>query len=233
MKPGRSGQGITVFPVASTVRRARSTAAASHPGGAISSTSRIAGAGLKKCRPRTRPGCANPSAMAATDSDEVFVASTASARRTVSSVANRPRFASSRSAIASITNPESARPLTDPRTCTRSSAASRSAPVSLPAATRASSAPARREAAVARTASVASVASTENPACANTCAMPRPIVPKPTTPITGRSAMPSHLPQVTAQCATGAKLQARNFKLEMIWRRWHPFASSRIGRIET
>ena len=62
-----------------------SSAASSTTSGSVTtvrtiSTKLCTGAGLKKCTPTTRPGCEVAAAISVTDSDEVFVASTASGR---------------------------------------------------------------------------------------------------------------------------------------------------------
>src|SRR3954466_7773765 len=66
------------------------------------STSGITGGGLKKCRPTTRSEVLHAPAIAVTDSDDVLVASTASAATTDSSEWNRRRFAAKSSTMASI-----------------------------------------------------------------------------------------------------------------------------------
>jgi len=52
---------------------------------AITSTSRITGAGLKKCMPTTRPGSVAADAIDVTGSEDVFVASTHSGATTADS----------------------------------------------------------------------------------------------------------------------------------------------------
>ena len=51
----------------------------------ITSTSRISGGGLKKCKPATRSGLAQPAAIFVTEREDVLVASTASGARRFSS----------------------------------------------------------------------------------------------------------------------------------------------------
>ena len=68
----------------------------------------MSGAGLKKCMPTTRSGVEVAEAISVTESAEVFVASTASARQTRSSSAKSSCFGASSSTIASITTSQSA-----------------------------------------------------------------------------------------------------------------------------
>ena len=74
----------------------------------ITSTSRISGGGLKKCRPQTRSGLAQPAAISVTDSEDVLVASTASGAMRFSISRNSSRLASRFSTMASITTPADA-----------------------------------------------------------------------------------------------------------------------------
>ena len=76
----------------------------------ISSTSGISATGLKKCMPSSRSGCSSPSAIAVTESAEVFVASTHSAGTTSSSSRKTCRLTSSSSKIASIAKSQSSKP---------------------------------------------------------------------------------------------------------------------------
>ena len=80
MKPGPSAASITCLPIASPGGRAAATASGAGASPATTSSSRIFCGGLKKCMPTTRSGAGTPAASAVTLSDEVFVASTQSAR---------------------------------------------------------------------------------------------------------------------------------------------------------
>ena len=100
--------------------------------------------------------------------------------------------------------------------------AARPAPsaVSLPAATRASKRRVPvRAIALSRARGAGHRSPAPVPACAKTCAMPRPIVPSPTTPITGVAAHPAtgllHVMPRSLRAAA-PKFQVRNFKLEIV-----------------
>jgi len=71
------------------------------------STNRIAGAGLKKCMPAKLCGRAKAAAMAASESDDVLVAMTASMATIFSTRVNNSRLTCKSSATASITNAQS------------------------------------------------------------------------------------------------------------------------------
>ncbi|MNN46087.1 hypothetical protein D3C81_1604520 [compost metagenome] len=98
------------------------------------STIFISGTGLKKWKPATRSGFLQPLAMRVTDSDEVLVASTASAATRPSSSRNSACLASRFSTMASISRSQ---PASSCRLCAGSifaSAASSTAGLSLPLA---------------------------------------------------------------------------------------------------
>src|SRR5205807_1342950 len=101
--PGESFTRIGSFPSARANATARSTAAAAARGCRTISTSFIAWTGLKKCSPTTRPGSRTAPAMAATESDEVLVASSASAGAVRSSSTNNRCLTPRSSTTASIT----------------------------------------------------------------------------------------------------------------------------------
>ena len=179
MNPGVAAERTTVFP-----HPAASSAAASATSGAVASpemtsTSLMAGTGLKKCSPTSRPGCASPAAIAVGVNEEELDASMQSGPTTPSSSANSAFFAPRSSTIASATTPHSLSPAIS--TAVRSSAAgsASSRPFSTCALTRS------RIFAIARSAApgTASARRTRRPATAATCAIPAPIVPAPTTPI--------------------------------------------------
>ena len=75
---------------------------------ATTSSSSISGTGLKKCMPTTRSGRAAAAASAVTGSEDVFVASTASASQISDRRANSSRFSSRSSGAASITSSQRA-----------------------------------------------------------------------------------------------------------------------------
>src|SRR4051794_4122815 len=168
-KPGPSAASMTCLPIARPSSRARWSAASSEPSPAPPATSRITGAGLKKCMPTTRSGPRTPAAISVTDSDEVFVASAQSAATASATRESRSRLSSSDSGAASITTSASAR-------AARSGAAASGA-----------SSPSRRRARSSPRSSAAgsgSWTSVRAPAAAASCAMPAPIVPAPRTPTT-------------------------------------------------
>ena len=74
---------------------------------AMTSTSAITGAGLKKCMPTTRPGSAAALAIAVIGIEEVLEASTAPGAMALSA-ANSSRLSSRRSGAASMISPASA-----------------------------------------------------------------------------------------------------------------------------
>ena len=108
-KPIASRARIGVRPIAApaSVAAARAGSALASP--ATISTSFIAGGGLKKCMPTIRSGRSASAAIAVTESEEVFVASTVSGPQTASRRANSSRFSSSSSGAASITRSHPAR----------------------------------------------------------------------------------------------------------------------------
>ncbi len=104
MNPGVADAWTTCLPqsCASVVTAAATAGSVARP--LTTSTSRITGAGLKKCRPTRRPGWLSPAAIAVGDSEEVFVASTQSGATTFSRSANRACLTARSSATASITH---------------------------------------------------------------------------------------------------------------------------------
>ena len=110
-KPAQSLTTIAVLPQ----RRARlatsATASSDERGPATTSTSGMRLTGLKKCMPTKRSGCASDSAMAATESDEVLLASTQSSRTWRSTSASTLRFTPRSSTTASTTTSAAAKPV--------------------------------------------------------------------------------------------------------------------------
>ena len=92
MKPGAFGASTEVLPQAFDSACIAATSAGSVSTPAMTSTSFMRVAGLKKCQPITRCGRARPCAIAVIEIDEVLVASTASAPSTPSSSRNSARF---------------------------------------------------------------------------------------------------------------------------------------------
>ena len=170
------------MPIASPSARAVATVASlvSMPG--ITSTSRISGAGLKKCIPTTFAGSDAALAMNVTGIDEVFVAITASEPQIAERSWKSSRFSSSRSGAASITKSQPSSPSSAAAVCRRVAAASASSLLQRPR-----SAPFARFARVfsipaASASATGSCTRVSTPASAPSCAIPAPIVPAPTTP---------------------------------------------------
>src|SRR5689334_21277137 len=101
MNPGVSDATTGCFFQRRAVSNVRWTTARSLASHGTTSTSGMTGAGLKKCIPTTRPGVAQEEAIAATESDEVFVARIALAETTASSALNNDCLTSIRSTTAS------------------------------------------------------------------------------------------------------------------------------------
>ena len=163
MKPGVEVQVTGSLPHARTRAVADSTTSGSVAAPRTTSTSRIRGAGLKKCRPTSRPGSRSRFATAVTDSDEVFVASTASSATTFSSAANRSRLTSRSSATASTTRPHGASASVLVTASSRSRTASAASASSRSLATSRSSRPPIASRAAAAAPSAASSSSTRWP----------------------------------------------------------------------
>ncbi|CAM5237741.1 hypothetical protein SCALM49S_00923 [Streptomyces californicus] len=150
------------------------------------STSFIAGAGLKKCRPSTRSGRCDSAASRVTDRALVPVARIAVGETTASSSRNTCCLISYVSGTTSMTRSASAAALRESDVRNRASAAVRSCSVIRPRLT-ARAVDASREATAPRAAvSLMSMPMTSRPARARTSAMPAPMVPRPTTAMVER-----------------------------------------------
>ncbi len=183
MKPARSPHSTGCL---RTFAHSSSTVAVTS--GAVStvettSTSRIAGAGLKKCMPTTSCGRRVAEAQATTGSEEVVVASTAPGFTIASSAVNSSRFTPRSSATASTTRSTSASSPYCPTGVTRPRAASRCSSVSRPFATERSSDFASCALARSAFSRLRAASSTGYPALANTSTMPVAMVPEPQTPM--------------------------------------------------
>src|SRR4051812_24735645 len=106
MNPGVSLTTTGVLPHFVISDLAASGIAGEVPAHGTTSTSGRMGAGLKKCRPITRSGCLQALAIAVTDKDDVFVASTAVGPTTCSMFWNNRRLSERLSTIASMTSPQ-------------------------------------------------------------------------------------------------------------------------------
>ena len=123
-----------------------------------------------------------PAAMAVTESDEVLVASTQSARTIFSKSANKLRFTSKRSTMASMMKSQSAKSCWDWAATRRLFCVAACSAVSLPLATSLSHCSEIAATALLIASGCVSKSLTIEPACAAICAMPRPIAPVPTKP---------------------------------------------------
>ena len=149
----------------------------------MTSSSRISGGGLKKCMPTTRVGSAAAGAIEVIGIDDVFEASTA--RGAISeSVPNSSRLISSDSGAASMTSSQSARSSSAAAPSSRSRAAAASSALQRPRSAPRSRCCGMRSSARSTAAASASKSSVRAPDSAPSCAMPDPIVPAPTTPMT-------------------------------------------------
>ncbi len=126
--PAVSGTGTTVLPIASHQAVARSEIPSFEPSSTQSSTRSIRGTGLKGWSPNTRSPCPEASPIAATPSEEVVVARSASGRASPSAASNSP-LAETSSTIASTTRSHPSRSARSVVTVTFAA----SAPSSLPA----------------------------------------------------------------------------------------------------
>ncbi len=170
---------MTCLPIASAVARAMASASSEESIPAMSSTSAMTGAGLKKCRPTTRPGSAAAGAIAVIGIDDVLEASTARGA-TRDSSANSSRLSSSDSGAASTISSQGASSATVPTPSRRSADAASARPFT---AQRLSPSRARSRPRC-RASSSGSSSRTRAPEAAASCAIPEPIVPAPTTPTT-------------------------------------------------
>ena len=178
MNPGVAEAWTTCLPQSCASRVTAAATAGSVARPLTTSTSRITGAGLKKCRPTRRPGWLSPAAMAVGDSEEVLVASTQCGVTTFSRSANRACLTARSSATASITHAAGASSPRSPATISWRPDGSRSRrPLATSRATRSRTAATARPAAPSAT----SYTMTGWPATAATCAIPAPMVPAPTT----------------------------------------------------
>src|SRR5947209_4729736 len=181
MKPGVERQATGTLPHA----RAVSTMACATSGAVAcpdtTSTSGSKVAGLKKCMPTTRSGRPSRPPSAVTDSDDVLVATMASAGSCASMCFSTATFASRSSTITSITRPTAERSVTPSIGRMRWRMASRAAASSRPRSTRLSRPLRIMDRPRASAASLASRSHTTWPAAAATSAMPLPMVPAPMT----------------------------------------------------
>ncbi len=180
-KPGRSPTATGSLPRSSARSVTAATAAGAVSTEETTSTSRIAGAGLKKCRPSTRSGCADSAASRVTESALVPVARIVSGRTTASSSRNTCCLISYDSGTTSITRSASPAAWRSVKVRKRARTSPRRSSVSRPRATERAVAASRAATARVAAASLMSMPTTSRPAWARTSAMPVPMVPRPTT----------------------------------------------------
>ncbi len=125
---------MTRRPIAAPVARAIASVRSSVSTPAMTSTSFITGAGLKKCMPTTRSGQATGAAIAVIGIDEVFEASTHVSATTPASSANSACLSSGSSGAASMTSSHGASSVMSSTASTRSHAARTSSALSFPRA---------------------------------------------------------------------------------------------------
>ena len=179
-KPGMSRTTTGSLPSRAASATAASVVSGAVAGPTTTSSSAIAHTGLKKCNPTKPAGRSSPAASSAIGMLDVLLPS--STGRRLSASRRTARLRSSRSGTAStITSAPSATSASPARSVTRARLAVAASSVSLPRRTpRSQSSPSRRRASAPRAGST-STSSTAYPAPAATYAMPRPMVPAPTT----------------------------------------------------
>src|SRR5437870_5436616 len=180
-----------VLPTARTHSTAVLTAASSVRIVRTTSTSFMSGTGLKKWRPSTCPGRRVAAAIAVTLHDEVLEARIARGGQTRSSLANVSFLSGWFSVIASTTRSQSWRSSSRVVPPMRPSASSFAFASILPRATSASSVVLRLPRPRWSKSSLASTTVVAKPAWAETCAMPDPMSPQPSTPTAAEVPRPS------------------------------------------
>ena len=182
------------FPIARTKSNAARIVASLVVIVRTTSTSRIAGTGLKKCSPMKRSPRVVAVACSTIDSDEVFEAKMVCGAASVSSAAQSARLASSCSTTAStmMSHDESA-----PRSVVKvrvSSVRSRASGEIFPFSMSRESDRSMALRARAHSASSSSRRMVRCPCCAATWAMPAPMSPPPTTPTVPEWVIPQYAP---------------------------------------
>src|SRR6478735_6753498 len=187
MNPALSPHTTGFFPSRST-----SAVTSSRTDGSVTTVRTIStrfctGAGLKKCTPTTRPGCALAVEISVTDSEEVLVARMADGATIASSSRKIPFLTSSDSTTASTTKSASARSFISVVSVIRPRISACSASVILPRLTARAVECSRCWRPRATASSLISTPLTDRPLRAKTSAMPAPMVPRPTTPMVRNS----------------------------------------------
>ncbi len=182
MKPARSPQSTACFLIRPQTSRTVAWTSSAVSTVRTTSTSFMAGAGLKKCMPITSCGREVARAQATTGRDEVVVARIAPGLQTLSSAANSCRLTSRSSATASTARSTSAKSSYVPVGVMRSRVCAAASAVSRPLSTeRARDLPIRAFAAWAFS-SLRAARTTSYPPLAKTSAIPEAMVPEPATP---------------------------------------------------
>ncbi len=187
MKPALSPQTTGFLPSRSTSDFTSSSTVGSVTTVRMISTRFWTGAGLKKCTPMTRPGCALAVEISVTDSEDVLVARTAEGETIVSSSRKMSFLTPRDSTTASTTKSASARSFISVVSVIRPSSSACSASVILPRFTARPVECSRCWRPRVRPSSFSSTPTTENPLRAKTSAMPAPMVPRPITPMVPKS----------------------------------------------
>ena len=186
--PGPSAASITRLPMARPAARTTSSARSSDRAPAMTSTSSMSGAGLKKCMPTTRPGLGTAAASAVTCSEEVFVASTQSGPTIPASVVNSSCLSRSDSGAASTTSSQGAKSSSVLAASRRPAAACASSFDQRPRAAPFSRSRGIFSSAASRASPTGSCSSVRAPDRQASWAIPAPIVPAPTTPMVAGAA---------------------------------------------
>ena len=183
MKPALSPQTTGFLPTLRTSALTSSRTCGSVTTVRTISTRSWTGAGLKKCTPTMRPGCALAVEISVTLRLEVLVARIASGATTPSSSRKIAFLTSTDSTTASTTKSASCRSLSAVLKLIRPSSSACSASVSFSRRTARAVEFSRCWRPRATPSSFSSTPITENPLRANTSAIPAPMVPSPTTPM--------------------------------------------------
>src|SRR5512138_678794 len=186
-KPARSFATMGRLPSGSAKPRVAATTSGAHWIVSTTSTSRMTGTGLKKCRPTTRSGRRVAAASSTIGMDEVLLARIAAGPQARSSAANSSFLSRGSSVAASTTRSQPPRSSTAVVKRRRASAASRSAAASFPFSTATPRLRSRR--ALPRATASPSISRTvvAYPARIATSAIPLPMRPQPTTPILSKA----------------------------------------------
>ena len=181
-KPGKSLTSTGAFPSSAAKSKTDAVVSSLVASPRITSTNVITGTGFMKCMPMTRSGRAVSAAIAVIEMEDVLLARIASAEAIASSRRKRSYLISAFSGTASMINCEPAAAASRSAVGQiRSSASSRAAPSTIPFFTCRSRFLEIVAMARSNTSCDTSVIRTSRPPSAQTCAIPFPMVPPPTT----------------------------------------------------